>query len=258
MLADAPKDEGTAAQFQLTSPMKVNNRQNLAAYITVDSDPGPNYGKMTVYKLPTGSVVAGPEQIYNSFTTTAAISKDITLLSSGGSTVIHGNLLTLPIGNSFLYVEPLYVQGSTGTGYPVLQRILVAYGDKIGYAATLSDALANLNQDQVGQSLNIGQTTGPSSSPTTSAPTTPPSSSSSTSSTPASTATQLLTQINAALTKLQQDFKNGDLAATGQDQADILRLTTQYLALTGTSPSSGAPSSSRASSSPSPSVTPTK
>ena len=59
---------------------------------------------------------------------------------------MHGNLLTLPIGNSFLYVEPLYVQGATSTGYPVLQRILVAYGDKIGYAANVPDALANLSQ----------------------------------------------------------------------------------------------------------------
>ena len=101
--------------------MKVNSRPNLAAYISVDSDPGPDYGKITVLKLPTNSVIDGPEQIFNSFNTTPAISKDITLLGSGGSQVMHGNLLTLPIGNSFLYVEPLYVQGATSTGYPVLQ-----------------------------------------------------------------------------------------------------------------------------------------
>ena len=63
--------------------MKVNSRPNLAAYISVDSDPGPDYGKITVLRLPTNSVIDGPEQIFNSFNTTPAISKDITLLSSG-------------------------------------------------------------------------------------------------------------------------------------------------------------------------------
>ena len=99
VLAAPPTGASDTAEFQLTSPMKVNSRPNLAAFISVDSDPGPDYGKISVLKLPTNSVIDGPEQIFNSFNTTPAISKDITLLSSGGSTVIHGNLLTLPIGN---------------------------------------------------------------------------------------------------------------------------------------------------------------
>ncbi|MGI8666433.1 MAG: UPF0182 family membrane protein [Jatrophihabitans sp.] len=233
VLANAPASEGGGAQFQLTSPMKVNNSTNLAAYITVDSDPGPNYGKMTVLKVPNSTVIQGPEQIANTFKSNATISKDISLLDSGGSSVIHGNLLTLPIGNSFLYVEPLYVQASGANGYPILQRVLVAFGDKIGYAASLSEALLNLGQSVVGQSLPGNQGV---STPTS------PSSSSTPSSTPSATPTptlssppgtlspsegDLVSQLSAALTRLQQAYKSGDFAAIGQAQADVQRLSAQ-------------------------------
>ena len=231
VLASAPGSHDGEPQFQLTTPMKVNNSTNLAAYITVNSDPGPNYGKMTVLRVPSGTVIQGPEQLANTFSSNATISKDISLLDSGGSQVIHGNLLTLPIGNSFLYVEPLYVQASGSTGYPILQRVLVAYGDKIGYAANLADALANLSRGTVGASLidgssSGGQTTSPS-------PSTPPPSSSPTAgpSTPPVTGSQaqLVQQLNTALTRLQAAYRSGDFAAIGEAQAEVQRLTTQYL-----------------------------
>lgn len=247
VLANAPASEGGGAQFQLTTPMKVNNSTNLAAFITVDSDPGPNYGKMTVLRVPSSTVIQGPEQIANTFKSSATISKDISLLDSGGSTVIHGNLLTLPIGDSFLYVEPLYVQASGANGYPILQRVLVAYGDKIGYAASLSEALLNLSQPIVGQSLPGNQGSGspapstsapntPTPTPTTAAPTpTPTGSSPSVSLSPGENA--LVTQLNAALNRLQQAYKSGDFAAIGQAQADVQRFTTELLKSASSSPS---------------------
>jgi hypothetical protein len=237
----APPTGGSEAEFQLTSPMKVNSRPNLAAYISVDSDPGPDYGKITVLKLPTSSVIDGPEQIFNSFTTTPAISKDVTLLGSGGSTVIHGNLLTLPIGNSFLYVEPLYVQGATTSGYPVLRRILVAYGDKIGYAADVPDALANLSQTVVGITVNGGTDTGPtpSTTPTPTGSGSSPPSSGVTSPTPSTsgsaTVNGVLQQLNTAFAALSAAYKSGDPAAIGAEQAKVYQLTQQYLGLIGTS-----------------------
>jgi uncharacterized membrane protein (UPF0182 family) len=248
VLADPPTGTSNSPQFQLTTPMKVNNSQNLAAYISVDCDPGPNYGKITVLKLPTKSVIQGPEQISNIFNTTAVISKDITQLSGAGSTVIHGNLLTLPIGDSFLYVEPLYVQGTSGTGYPILQRVLVVYGDKVGYATNLAGALANLSNGPPGVSINVpGQTTTqPSSSPPPSNSTPPPSSSKPpTSSAPAppANAQAILTQLNAAFARLQAAYKSGDLAAIGKAQADVQRLTQEYLNLINTSSSPGKPPS---------------
>ncbi len=240
VLANAPASTGSNPEFQLTTPMKVNNSTNLAAYISVDSDPGPNYGKMTVLKVPNSTVIQGPEQIANTFKSNATISQNLSLLDSGGSQVIHGNLLTLPIGGSFLYVEPLYVQASGTTGYPILQRVLVAYGDKVGYAASLDEALRNLSHPPVGASLlngggAIGATGGasptntPSSSPPSSTPVATPTP------TPSSTATLLpgqgaiLSQLNAALNRLQQAYKTGDFAAIGQAQADVQRLSAEYL-----------------------------
>jgi uncharacterized protein len=246
VLANPPASTSNAPEFQLTSPMKVNNRQNLAAYVSVDSDPGPSYGKMTVVKLPTTSVVQGPEQIANVFSTTTVISKDISLLSQGGSTVIHGNLLTLPIGNSFLYIEPLYVQGTAGSAsYPTLQRVLAVYGDKIGYAADLAGALDNLSHGPTGVSVASGATTqGPSpsaspSSPSSSPPTSPKPSSTPSSSTPPN-AQAILTQLNDAFGRLQAAYKSGDLARIGQAQAEVQRLTQKYLDLINKSTSPGA------------------
>ncbi|MEO7260335.1 MAG: UPF0182 family protein, partial [Jatrophihabitantaceae bacterium] len=231
VLASAPGSNGGRPQFQLTTPMKVNNSTNLAAFITVNSDPGPNYGKMTVLKVPSSTVIQGPEQLANTFSSNATISKDISLLDSGGSQVIHGNLLTLPIGDSFLYVEPLYVQASGSTGYPILQRVLVAYGDKIGYAGNLADALRNLNQGTVGASLLDGGGNSGGNQTTTPAPSTsPPATSAPPPSEPTSppvtgSQAQTLQQLNAALTRLQAAYRSGDFAAIGQAQADVQRLT---------------------------------
>jgi uncharacterized protein len=235
VLANQPASQGAHPQFQLTTPMKVNNSTNLAAYISVNSDPeDANYGKMTVLTVPNSTVIQGPEQIANTFNSNATISQNITLLDSGGSKVIHGNLLTLPIGNSFLYVEPLYVQASGSTGYPILQRVLVAYGDKIGYAANLADALDNLSHGSVGASLlngGVGAGSGQTSSPT---PSTSPPSSSSPSVEPTSppvtgSQAQTVQQLNAALTRLQAAYRSGDFQAIGQAQADVQRLTAQFL-----------------------------
>jgi uncharacterized membrane protein (UPF0182 family) len=240
VLAADPSGNSGTARFQLTSPMKVNNRQNLAAYISVDSDPGPNYGHMTVLRVPSGSVVDGPEQVYNNFNTTTAISKDITLLSGNGSTVIHGNLLTLPIGQSFLYVEPLYVQGSSATGFPILRRILVQYGGRIGYGTSLSQALRNLDQPVVGQEIDQSTATSPGPSPSTPSP--PPSStaprppSAGPTTPPLSVSPQidtLLRQLDAAFTELQNAYKSGDLARIGQAQANLKTLLDQYARLRG-------------------------
>ena len=250
VLASAPATSGGAPQFQLTTPMKVNNSTNLAAYISVDSDPGPDYGKMTVLRVPSSNVIQGPEQIANTFNSTPAISKDISLLDTGGSHVIHGNLLTLPIGSSFLYIEPLYVQGSGANGYPIMRRVLVAYGDKVGYAETLSNALLNLSVGETGASLNIpGATTPPdSSSPSSSSPTsTPTPSQSSTGAPPSVTPGEvvLLTQLNAALDRLQAAYKSGNFEAVGQAQAEVQRLTTEYLKARGSASPTASPTGSR-------------
>jgi uncharacterized membrane protein (UPF0182 family) len=263
VLATPPGTTSNNAQFQLTSPMNVNNSTYLAADVSVDSDPGSNYGKITVLQLPRGSsAVQGPEQIFNVLSGNAVITKDLSLFNTagGGSTVLHGNLLTLPIGNSFLYVEPLYTQGTGGGGtYPILSRVIVVYGDIIGYGATLSDALYNLSHPPVGVTLSgvNGNTPTPSTTPTP----TPTGTSTGTSS-PTATATSstsldaVLNQLDAAYIKLQSDYKTGNLATIGQDQQTIATLLQQYAALRASS--STTPSSTpSASASPSPTATKT-
>lgn len=241
VLASAPGGSG-GAQFQLTTPMKVNNSTNLAAYVSVDSDPGPNYGKMTVLKVPTGTVIQGPEQIAATFNSNAIISPNLSLLDQGGSSVIHGNLLTLPIGNSFLFVEPLYVRASQSGAFPTLQRVLVAYGDKIGYDSTLAGALENLSHPPVGSLLGLSSTgqptTGSSSTPsstssapsTSSSPTNSPTGSSPP--TPPSTATPgestILTELNTAFDDLSAAYKSGDPARIGAAQAKVAQLVQEY------------------------------
>jgi uncharacterized membrane protein (UPF0182 family) len=241
VLADAPNGATTASQFQLTSPMKVNNKSNLAAFITVDSDPGTNYGKMTVLRVPTGSVIQGPEQVANNLFSTDVIARELTLFDQRGSQVVYGNLLTLPIGGTFLYVEPLYVQGASN-GFPLLRRVAVSYGDRIGYGATLAAALGDLAVghqpgESIGQPGGGGTTTTPPSS------TNPPPSGSSA---PPGPVTQqaALADLNTAFSQLEAAFKSGDFAVIGAAQAKVQKLLSAYLAKYPTSASgSGTPSS---------------
>lgn len=231
VLADAPGGSGTAAQFQLTTPMLVNNSSNLASYISANSGPD-GYGQITVLRVTNNAAIQGPQQIANVFKTNTQISKDITLLGQGQSSIIHGNLLTLPVGGTFLYVEPLYVESS----YPTLQRVLVSYGDRIGYGATLADALSDLQPGHVtGQTLAIGSTNpgspgAPTSTPTGTSP--PPTGSSSRSSSgatpPAASQQVLLGQIDDAFSQLQAAYRSGDFAKIGAAQARVQQLVNEY------------------------------
>jgi uncharacterized membrane protein (UPF0182 family) len=234
----AGADAGTgSAQYQLTSPMKVNNRPNMAAYISVNSQAGADYGKFTVLRLPSGTSIQGPQQIYSRFNAEPTISANLSLLRQGGSEIIEGNLLSLPIGGTFLYVEPLYVQGAGANSFPLLQRVLVAYGDKIGYGVDLPSALRNLSQPVVGQEINsVTPTPGASSS---SPSTTTPPTSSSPSATPTaipSDVNSILTQLDAALLNLQNAYKSGDFSRIGSAQANVQRLSDAYLRARSASP----------------------
>ena len=92
-------------------------------------------------ELPRSSNVSGPGQVQNIFDSNPDASTTLNLLSQQGSQVIKGNLLTLPVGGGLLYVQPVYVQSSSGTQYPLLRKVLVSFGDKVGFADTLSGAL---------------------------------------------------------------------------------------------------------------------
>src|SRR5690606_26451204 len=99
------------------------------------------YGQLRLLELPSDVTVPGPGQVQNTFNSDPTISRELNLLQQGGSQVLHGNLLTLPVGGGLLYVQPVYVQASAGTQYPLLRFVLTAFGEEIGFAPTLTESL---------------------------------------------------------------------------------------------------------------------
>src|SRR3954466_13470098 len=132
----------SSPSFQLTTALAQNNRKNMAAFVSVQSDPSSNdYGKMSVLQLPSNTQVSGPEQVGNDFESFTPASTELSLLRRGGSRVDLGNLLTLPLGGSFVYVEPVYVRSAGTTSFPTLKRVLVSWNGTVAYEPTLSKAL---------------------------------------------------------------------------------------------------------------------
>ncbi|HEY0226383.1 MAG TPA: UPF0182 family protein, partial [Mycobacterium sp.] len=123
-----------------------SSRSVLTGYLAVDADAGANYGKMTLLTLPKQDTVPGPGQVQNTFDSDPTVSTQLNLLRQGQTDVVYGNLLTLPVGGGLLYVQPVYVQSSANadTSYPLLRKVLVAFGDKIAFEDTLDAALDSL------------------------------------------------------------------------------------------------------------------
>src|SRR4051794_31395426 len=139
ILAQRPGDP--AASFQLTSALNAFRRENLSSFVSASSAPD-TYGQIQVLTLPGNTPFRGPQQVQQSFITNNQVRPDLTLFNSAESRAVFGNLLTLPIGdNGLLYVEPLYVEGTGQNSFPLLQKVLVNYGDRVGYANTLAAAL---------------------------------------------------------------------------------------------------------------------
>ncbi len=130
-------------EFALTTPfVPRGGRENLSAFAVVNSDSGKNYGKISVLQLPRSTNVAGPSQVASNFEAKPEVANSLSLLRQGGSDVVLGNLLTLPVGGGLLYVQPVYVRAtSNSAAYPLLQKVLVSFGDQIGFDDTLKGAL---------------------------------------------------------------------------------------------------------------------
>lgn len=123
------------------------SRSVLTGYLAANSDAGPDYGKLTLLTLPKQATVPGPGQVQNTFDSDPTVSTQLNQLRIGGQTqVVSGNLLTLPVGGGLLYVQPVYVKSSENadTSYPLLRKVLVAFGDKIAFEDTLDSALNSL------------------------------------------------------------------------------------------------------------------
>jgi uncharacterized membrane protein (UPF0182 family) len=143
----------SAARFQLTSAVTPNGRQNLAALLSgsyVDGKP-----ELQVLELPDQTRVSGPVQVHQQMTNNATIRQQLNLLSSNQAQVQYGNLLSLPFADGMLYVEPVYVKSNQQNAYPLLQKVLLSYGDGGSYVV-----LANSVQDGIKQLVEQGRQAG--------------------------------------------------------------------------------------------------
>ncbi len=136
--------------FIPASAQGTTSRNVLMGYLAVDSDAGSTegekaegYGQLRLLEIDADTTVPGPGQVQNTFNSDPDVVRDLNLLQQGESQVKYGNLLTLPVGGGLLYVQPVYVQSSdaAGTQLPLLQKVLVTFGDSIAFEDTLTAAL---------------------------------------------------------------------------------------------------------------------
>ena len=147
--------------FSLTTPFVPRGvRENLTAFAVVNSKPGPDFGKITVLQLPRSTAISGPSQIASNFEAKPEVANTLSLLRQGGSDVVLGNLLTLPVGGGLLYVQPVYVRAtSNSAAYPLLQKVLVSFGDQIGFDSSLKGALDQVFGGNSGSGAATGSAT---------------------------------------------------------------------------------------------------
>ncbi|MGH9535595.1 MAG: UPF0182 family protein, partial [Terriglobales bacterium] len=131
-------------EFVLMLPFTPNHRDNLTAWLAARCDPA-HYGQLIAYRLPKDQLTYGPLQIESQVDQNRRISRDLSLWNQQGSRVIRGNTLVLPVGGTFLYVEPIYLE-ATQAHLPELKKVILAVGDRIIYADDLAEAEAELAQ----------------------------------------------------------------------------------------------------------------
>lgn len=136
----------TEAEYVLMLPYSPKSRPNMIAWMAARMD-GDNYGKMLVFNFPKQETVYGPEQIEARINQNTEIAQQLTLWSQRGSRVYRGNLLVIPMANSTLYVEPLYLQAENGR-IPELKRVIAGFGNKIVMEPSLEEALLKLFGNQ--------------------------------------------------------------------------------------------------------------
>jgi uncharacterized membrane protein (UPF0182 family) len=128
-------------RFRLFTPFTPLNRPNMVAWMGAESDPE-EYGKLVTFEFQ-GLNVNGPRQVTTFILQDTEVSQQVTLFGQLGSRVIYGDILAIPIGGSFLYVQPLYLESQSG-GIPELKRVVVVNGENVEMADTLTDALAEM------------------------------------------------------------------------------------------------------------------
>ncbi len=131
---------GKTEEFILMAPFTPAKKDNMIAWLAARCDE-PNYGRLLVFEFPKQNLVYGPQQIESRINQDPEISKALALWNQGGSRVIRGSLLVIPVEQSLLYVQPLYIAAQSGGGVPELKRVIVAFGNSIAMEETLEKSL---------------------------------------------------------------------------------------------------------------------
>jgi uncharacterized membrane protein (UPF0182 family) len=193
----------TAPEFALLQPFAPLTKKNLASLMVARQD-GEHYGELLVIDFPKDKLVFGPSQVEARISNDPIISSQLTLWNQSGSQVIRGNLLVVPINQSVMYFEPLYLQAKQSP-IPELTRVIVSYGDQVVMEPTLSDALTKI----FGERIDTGATTTTTPGSTT---TTVPGGTTTTT-VPSGTTTTTLSSDRAALIAQANQFYQGAIAA---------------------------------------------
>jgi len=202
----------------------------MASWVSVSSDPQ-NYGEIKVLKLPTtgSSQVEGPGQIQRRFQTTPKVTENRTLFQNQSVTVRFGNLLTVPYGGGLLYVEPIYIQTKDdANAFPQMARVLVSFGNRVGFNADIREALKEVFGPGVGDAATPpeGQAPPTSSPPSTSGTVQPPPSGGTGSSPELDEAVRAM---DAAATKLKAAQQSGNFAEQGQALQELDNAIKRFL-----------------------------
>ena len=225
--------QATTSEFLLLQPMVPNNRPNMIAWVAAHNDPA-TYGTVDVFNFPGNSTIYGPLQMQSLVQANKEISKDLTLWSTQGSTVTMGNLLVVPLEQSILYIQPVYVQAANNP-LPVLQKVVVASPGQVVWGDTLEDAL---------KQLVAGAGVIPSASPT-------PSATPGATPTPAATASpgasipldasaqELIALANQHYEAAQQALRDGDLGRYQEEMEIVGQILQQLGEILGTPAPSG-------------------
>ena len=136
-----------AGEFILLLPYTPVGRPNMIAWLCARCD-GERYGELLVYTFPAQKLIDGPQQIESYIDQDANISQDLSLWRTGGSDVIRGNLLVIPIEKSLLYIEPLFLRAQKGE-IPELKRVIAYANGKVAMESTLADALAQVTGGRI-------------------------------------------------------------------------------------------------------------
>lgn len=191
-------------EFVLIMPFTPKNKKNMISWLTARSD-GDHYGKLLAYHFPKQELVYGPMQIEARIDQDTTISEQMTLWDQAGSSLIRGNLLVIPVEESLLYVEPLYLQADQSK-MPELRRVIVAHGNKVVMEPTLDLALQRI----FGEGASVPQGTTQQEAPATTEETTVP-----------STQQELIDNANRFFNEAQDKLKNGDWAGYGESMQKL-------------------------------------